>query len=111
LKSEFIKKAEGTDPMPRPGKRVPIDVQFATTIRIDANRDLADQFIHEVLGYEWAFISDESNLWDFTSEDSLDPYYLKIRNLYGIDVSGLESGSLAEILETIARSRRESETP
>jgi hypothetical protein len=111
LESEFIKKADGTDPLPRPGKKVPIDLQFATTIRIDANRELADRFIREVLGYEWAFISDESSLWDFTDEDSLDLFYLKIRNLYGVDISGLENPSMAEILETIARSQKESQTP
>jgi hypothetical protein len=91
--------------MPRPGKHVPADVKFADRGRIAAHEDLAQEFIREVLGLEWAFVSDESSLWDFTSEDSLDLYYSRISARYGVDVCAADNGNLPEILELIARSR------
>jgi predicted RNase H-like HicB family nuclease len=105
LEEVFQKVRRKRDAMPRPGRHVPIDIQFADRERIAAHEHLAEKFTREVLGLEWAWISDESNLWDFTCEDSLDPYYSKIQDLYGVDVSRIDRGNLAEILELIAISQ------
>jgi hypothetical protein len=104
LEEAFENARAQKDSIPRPGKHVPIDVKFADHGRIAAHEALAEEFTREVLEHEWAWISDESSLWDFTCEDSLDSFYAKILALYGVDVSGIASGNLAEILEAIARS-------
>jgi hypothetical protein len=86
--------------MPRPGTKAPIE--FAPSDRVRAHPELTDDFIQRVLGLDWAFVSDESSLWEFHTDDSNDVLNAKIREVYGIDVSDLESGNLAEILERIA---------
>jgi hypothetical protein len=90
--------------MPRPGTHVPLT--FASQERISANSALAREFLQSVLGVEGAWISDESSLWDFTMEDSLDDCFAKIRSLYGVDVSDVPGGNLAGILERIAQSKQ-----
>jgi hypothetical protein len=89
--------------MPRPGMRIPLE--FCTRERVEANAVLAGEFIRTILGLNWAWISDESSLWDFTSDRYLDTYFAKICEIYGVDASGIANGNLADILETIARSR------
>lgn len=89
--------------MPRPGTRVPI--KFASQERIAAQAALADDFIHHVLELDWAWISDESSLQEFGNRETQTMYYEKIRARYGVDVSEIASGNLAEILERIAQTR------
>jgi hypothetical protein len=86
--------------MPRPGTKVPIE--FAPSDRVHAHPELTDDFIQRVLGLDWAFVSDESSLWDFHTDDTNDVLNAKIREVYGVDVSDVESGNLAEILQRIA---------
>jgi len=57
------------------------------------------------LDFEWAFISDGSSLWDFHTGPSVDTFHTKIKEIYGIDVSDVGSGNLAEILTRIAADR------
>ena len=54
---------------------------------------------------EWAWISDESRLWDFHSEETNDALYAKIEEVYGVNVSDIESAKLSEILERIAMAK------
>ena len=105
LEVVFSSKLAQGDTMPRPGRLVPIEVRFADRERIAENETLAEEFTREVLGNERAWISDESSLWDFTCEDSLNSCFEKIRKIYGVDVSEAASGNIAEILEIIASSR------
>jgi hypothetical protein len=86
--------------LPRPGTAMP--VEFASQEQVNAHGDLVDDFVRRVLGLDWAWISDESSLWDFHSDDTNDDLQSKIREVYGVDVSDIESGNLAEILERIA---------
>jgi hypothetical protein len=104
LRETFKKVRENRPSMPRPGTRVPLE--FASQERIAANSPLADEFLQSVLGVEGAWISDESSLWDFTTEDSLDGCYARIRSLYGVDASDVPHGNLAEIIERIAQSKQ-----
>ena len=99
------KAALATDgkPLPRPGTRVPIT--FASQGRVFADRELADEFIHQVLGLDWAFISDESSLWDFHSEETNEKYLVKIKEIYGISVDDIESARLCEIFDRLADAR------
>jgi hypothetical protein len=90
----------------RPGAPVPIE--FASQEKILANEALSEEFIQKVLGLEWAWISDDSSLWDFHTEPTNDALYAKIREVYSVDVSDIQSGSLWIIFERIEQSRRES---
>lgn len=104
LGERFDRARESGPSMPRPGTRVPLE--FASQERIAANSALAVEFMQIVLGHNEAWITDESSLWDFTLEDSLDIYYARIRAVYGLDLSGIADESIAEILERIAESKQ-----
>ena len=86
--------------LPRPVTRVPI--QFAASTRVNLHAKLAKDFTKRVLGVEWAWISDESSLSDFSSEVTDDSLVQQIRAVYGVDVSDISSGNLADILDRIA---------
>lgn len=94
--------AEGK-PLPRPGTNVPI--QFASQDRILANDFLANDFIERILNLDWAFLTDKSSLWDFHTESSNEEYFAKIKDAYFVDVSDIESGNIADILERITAAR------
>jgi len=53
-------------PLPRPG--TPVTIEFASQERVDAYGELKDDFVRRVLNIDWAFISDESSLWDFHTD-------------------------------------------
>ncbi len=107
LRATFLaRKANLADegkPLPRPGTDVPIE--FASQERVEAHPELAQDFIHRVLELRGAFISDESSLWDFHNEESNDALVAKIREVYSVDVSDIESGNLYQILDRIAATR------
>jgi hypothetical protein len=92
--------------IPRPGAQVP--VEFASQKRISAHSDLAEDFIQRILNVDGAWISDESSLWDFHHGETNDALIARINELYGVDVSDIESGNLAEILERVATKRKPS---
>ena len=54
---------------------------------------------------DWAWISDESSLWDFHGELTNDHLYAKIKEVYGVDVSDIESARLWMIFRRIEQSR------
>jgi hypothetical protein len=90
--------------LPRPGTRVPI--QYACQERVGAHSELADDFVHRILELDWAWISDESSLWDFHHDETNDTLISKIKELYGVDVSDIQSARLSEILERIAATQK-----
>ncbi len=98
------KKRIAGAPLPRPGKRVAIE--FASRNNVARHAELEQDFIHRILGLEWAWISDESSLWHFHSQETNEYYLEKIREAYGVDVTDIESGYICEILDRIAESRR-----
>jgi hypothetical protein len=88
--------------LPRPGTKVPI--LFVATERVDMYPDIADRFLREVMGFTSGgpvFISDQSCLGDFGIGAGPDKYVEKIRQVFGVDVSDIESGNLADIFERI----------
>ena len=100
---ENYRKTRGK--LPRPGVHVPIE--FAASTRVDSHKELQHDFIKRVLDLPWAFISDESSLGDFHEEETDDTLVERIRSIYGVDVSDIKSGNLAEILEKITREKPE----
>lgn len=89
LEASFSKaKAErerSGDTIPRPGTRPP--VRFASQERLKKHPELEKDFTTRVLKLPWAFISDESSLWDFHEEETNDEYFRRIREAYDVDVS------------------------
>jgi len=81
-------------PMPRPGAKVPIE--FAPSNRVDANPELTEDFIRRVLGLDWAFVSDESRLWDFHTGETNEVLIAKIKDLYGVEVSDIEGPATSQ---------------
>jgi hypothetical protein len=96
-------KAKTGKKLPRPGTHV--EIEFASTERVDAHAELAEDFIHRVLNLDWAYISDESSLWDFHSSEDNQDLFAKIHDIYGVDVSDIESAKLWQIFDRIASSR------
>ena len=101
--AEAVERTNVGKPLPRPGTHVPIE--FASRQRVDAHPELAEDFIRRVLNLDWAWISDESSLWDFHSSEDNGELTAKIREVYGVDVSDIESARLSEILDRIASNR------
>lgn len=93
------RKQQGTS-LPRPGVQVPIE--FASRERVSAHEELSDDFIRRILELDWAWISDDSSLWDFHLSETNESLYVKIKDVYGVDVSDIESARLSEILDRIA---------
>jgi len=96
-------KAKDGKKLPRPGTHV--EIEFASSERVNAHAELAEDFIRRVLNLDRAFISDESSLWDFHSSDDNQEFIAKINQVYGVDVSDIESAMLWQILDRIASSR------
>jgi hypothetical protein len=60
-----------------------VEIDFASRERVDAHPELAEDFIRRVLNLDWAWISDESSLWDFHSCDDNHALVAKINEVYG----------------------------
>jgi hypothetical protein len=76
-------------------------LEFASDTRIGRYRSLFEEFESRILEVEVLVVSDDSSLWDFTMEETLEPYYAKIRQVYGVDVEDIEGAILWKILERI----------
>jgi hypothetical protein len=77
--------------------------EFASRNRIDQHPEIERDFIRRVLELPWALITDESSLWDFHQDVTNQAFVEKIRAVYGIDVSDIPQGNIADILGRIAR--------
>lgn len=99
-----VERAKTGKPLPRPGTRVPI--QFASQELVQRHPELAEDFVRRVLNLDWAWISDESSLWDFHHDETNHVLIAKIKEVYGVDVSDIESARLSGILERIATEQR-----
>lgn len=94
--------------LPRPGTAEPI--RFASSDRVTASPALLEDFVVRILGFgpnDPVFISDESSLLDFGSEDGdVERYCGLIRSNYGVEVSDLKWLVIADILERIRQRGR-----
>lgn len=86
---------------PFKGKRI----ELASTAGIDRFAATAQEFMARIFALERGeyLITDESSLADFTGVADMDVADIqeKIRNVYGVDVSDLATGSLLEIFVRI----------
>jgi hypothetical protein len=99
-----LKRQQEGRQLPRPGTHVPIE--FASHERVNAHPELADDFIHKVLELDEVWISDESSLWDFHTDETNDILCSRIKEIYGVEVSDIQSARLSEILERIAAEQK-----
>jgi hypothetical protein len=99
-------KLDKGENLPRPGTKIAFEIQIAAQDKISRFPELLNDFIQRVLGHEWAFLTDESTLWDFHTDETNDNYYSKIKDVYGVDVSDLKDGRIYEILERINANQR-----
>jgi hypothetical protein len=101
IREKFERFIASKQPLPRPGTVVPL--QYAASDRVGQHPELTKDFARRVLGLEWIWISDESSLWDFHGDATNEMLVEKIRSVYGIDVSGITSGNLADIFDRILK--------
>ena len=109
LRKNFDKSKAARPSLPRPGTKVPIE--FSASERVDQHSELAKDFVKRVLDIDWAWISDESSLWDFHEDETNESLIDKIRRIYGVDVSDISSGNLADIFDRILEHRAVPPTP
>jgi len=91
-------KNEGNE-LPRPGTKVPI--QFAPMVEITKYEQIAEDFFSRILqmDYHNVLITDSSSLWHFQVEN--EEVKSKILEVYGVDISEIEDGNIAEIFRKI----------
>ena len=111
LEQEYCRRKriliDSGEPIPRPGTRVPI--KFASQTQLYRHAELAEEFIQRVLnpvlGIEDVWITDESSLWNFHFDETSDALFAKIKEVYGVDVSDIESEKLTVIFDRIEANR------
>jgi hypothetical protein len=111
LEAEFFHRkqlrVDAGEPIPRPGVRVPIKI--SSRVRLDSHADLEEDFVrrvlHPVLGIEDVYMTDGSSLSNFHFDEDSSALVAKTREVYGVDISDIESENIAEILERIAAGR------
>jgi hypothetical protein len=104
LRERFAEFVATGEPLPRPGVAVPL--KFAARGRTIYHEQLAKDFTERVLNLDWAWISDQSSLWDFHGEPTNDRLIAKVREVYGVDVSDLADARLVDIFDRIQSSSR-----
>jgi hypothetical protein len=109
LRSSFDRFKATKNKLPRPGTKVPI--KFADRNRVSQHPELLKEFIQRILELDWAWISDESSLDDFHGDETNDKLIEKIRHIYGVDVSDIPSGNLADIFDRITKHRAAKTVP
>ena len=98
-KQKFAAQVASGEKLLRPGTGP--GITFASNEAVSQHPSLRDEFINKVLNLEWAWISDESSLWDFHENETNDEYYARILEVYGVDVSDIDGAKLSLILERI----------
>jgi hypothetical protein len=96
-----LRRASGK-PLPRPGTDYN-DIEIAPIDRLAELEHLAPKFFSDVLDLNYAdcLITDQSSLWDFHDQTDNSHYLNRIRDVYGIDVSNIDSARIVDILDRV----------
>ena len=103
MRENFERFIATKEPLPRPGTAVRL--KYAASHRVGQHPELTKDFAQRVLDLEWVRISDKSSLWDFHGDATNETFVAKIRTVYGVDVSDITSGNLADIFDRIRKHR------
>ena len=80
-------------------------IEFAPTTGVEMFVEISEEFMKKIFDFEPGgyLITDESSLYDFTGLDEmkLSEIEKKIRDVYDVDVSDIQSGNLLEIFMRI----------
>jgi len=109
IRKSFDRFVDTKQRLPRPGTKVP--VEFAASHRVSKHPKLTNDFAKRVLDLDWVWISDESSLWDFHGDATNERLMETIRLIYGVDVSDITSGNLADIFDRIQKQEAVPSTP
>jgi len=101
LRSNFEAYVASGKRLPRPGAYKALDFEFGSRDLISRYPELEDEFIRDILGLPWAFLSDESSLWEIHGQEDNEELYAKIAAKYGVDVSDVAYANIAAILANI----------
>jgi hypothetical protein len=101
MRENFERFIATNEPLPRPGTVVRL--KYAASHRVGQHPELTKDFAQRVLDLAWVWISDESSLWDFHGDATNETFVEKIRTVYGVDVSDITSGNLADIFDRILK--------
>ncbi len=84
-------------------------VELASTAGIELFDEVAREFMLQIFGLESGdyLITDESSVGDFAGVEDLQVFDIveKVRRVYGLDVSDLQSGTLLDIFMRIHEQR------
>lgn len=87
-------------------RRKPKKIKFASAARFERLKHLAPRFFSEVLKMEYsdlAFVSDLSDLHDFTGPGSMDEFFERFESHYLIDPRQIGSTRIVDLLELLER--------
>ncbi len=104
LHRKFEARRAGLPSLPRPGTRVPIE--FDSSVQIREYERIARDFFSEILGkdYYGFLLKYNSSLWDLCGpvlDETIEYYYKKIHQKFGVDVSDIEDAKLIMIFRRI----------
>ena len=101
LREGFESYRRGHDSLPRPGSGAAVEFASQETVRQygAVARDYLDRMFS--LDLDRCFISDDSSLWDFARDDSIDEFLRRTEELYGVDVADVEGAKLGLIFQRI----------
>jgi hypothetical protein len=103
LRKTFDRFKAAKDVLSRPGTSV--SIELAASNCVDRHSELAKDFFRQILEVNWAWISDESELSDFHEDETNDRLIEKSRGIYGVNVSDISSGNLADIFDRITKNQ------
>ncbi|MEJ5308705.1 MAG: hypothetical protein WHX52_02955 [Anaerolineae bacterium] len=112
LRQRFDAYKNAGNKLPRPGVKHMPPIEIVSQTEIQKYESLAVDFFEKVIGmhYHDCLVTDLSSLWDFPGDETNDAYHRKIAEVYGVDVSDIESGILVEIFRRISETGKFGET-
>jgi hypothetical protein len=90
-------------------KRSGNTIEFAASDKIEERRDITEEFWRDILGtdYRTSFVSNESTLdsWEHYVPGGRDSVIQKVKNRFGVDISGYYDEPIVKVLDHIESHR------
>lgn len=110
LKERFKSYRASNQTLPRPGTKVPLKIQYASTEQIDKYREVASDFFNNIHIDKFVrplFISDISSLTAYEPPDTekakaqREAIIKQVTMIYGIDITNVYDGPMYKVFEMI----------